>query len=126
MKTSVCSETCICSEACACFEIRKQKGTEAVKHYIIAKWNEGVNKQAMLAPVKEIFDRTLEIPGIRAVRVIPCCVDRPNRYDLMIEIEMDPEALPAYDASQPHKEWKERFGSLLFAKTIFDRDDGIS
>ena len=94
-----------------------------MRHYIIGKWNEGVDKQAVLAPVKEIFDRTLEIPGIRAVNVLPCCIDRPNRYDIMIEIEMDPEALAAYDKSAPHKEWKERYGSLLSAKTIFDRAD---
>ena len=94
-----------------------------MRHYIIAKWNEGVDKQAMLAPVREIFERTLEIPGIHAVRVIPCCIDRPNRYDIMIEIEMDPEALPAYDVSAPHKEWKEQYGDLLAKKTIFDRED---
>jgi hypothetical protein len=41
----------------------------------------------------------------------------------MIEIEMDPEALPLYDKSAPHKEWKERYGGLLAAKTIFDRID---
>ncbi len=94
-----------------------------MKHYIIAKWNEGVDRQAVLAPVKEIFDRTLEIPGIHGVNVIPCCIDRPNRYDIMIEIDMDPEALPAYDASAPHKEWKARYGEHIAAKTIFDRAD---
>jgi hypothetical protein len=94
-----------------------------VRHYIIGKWNEGVDKAAVLGPVKEIFDRTLEIPGVRGVKVVPCCIDRPNRYDIMIEIEMDPEALPLYDKSAPHKEWKERYGGLLAAKTIFDRID---
>ena len=102
---------------------RSEEERIIMRHYIIAKWNEGVDKQAVLAPVKEIFDRTLEIPGIHAVRVIPCCIDRPNRYDVMIEIEMDPEALPAYDVSAPHKAWKEQYGSLLAAKTIFDRED---
>ncbi len=94
-----------------------------MRHYIIAKWNEDVDKQAVLAPVKEIFEKTLEIPGVHAVNVVPCCIDRPNRYDIMIEIDMDPEALPAYDASAPHKAWKEQYGSLLSAKTIFDRED---
>ena len=94
-----------------------------MKHLIIAKWSEGVDKKAMLAPVKEIFDRTLEIPGIHAVSVVPCCIDRPNRYDILIEIDMDPEALSAYDASAPHKEWKDRYGNLLAAKAIFDRQE---
>ena len=44
-----------------------------------------------------IFEETLQIPGIYGVKVKPCCIDRPNRYDIMIEIEMDKEALPAYD-----------------------------
>ena len=94
-----------------------------MKHYIIAKWNEGVDRQALLAPVKEIFDRTLEIPGIHGVNVIPCCIDRPNRYDLMIEIEMDEEALVVYDECEPHKKWKKDYGSLISGKVIFDSAD---
>lgn len=48
------------------------------------------------------------------------CIDRPNRYDLMITIDMDEEALAAYDASDPHHEWKETFGDLIEKKAIFD------
>ena len=36
---------------------------------------------------------------------------------------MDKEALPAYDASEPHHQWKEQYGDLLAAKTIFDSED---
>ena len=94
-----------------------------MKHYIIAKLKEGIDKETLVAPVTAIFEETLSIPGIHAVKVKPCCIDRPNRYDLMIEIEMDPEALPAYDASAPHKEWKARYDEHIAAKTIFDRAD---
>ena len=94
-----------------------------MKHYIIAKLKEGIDKNALVAPVTEIFEQTLSIPGVHGVRVIPNCIDRPNRYDLMIEIEMDPEALPAYDSSAPHKKWKETYGDMLAAKTIFDSED---
>ena len=66
-----------------------------MKHYIIAKLKEGVDKYALVDPVTKIFKKTLAIPGIHGVKVKPCCIDRPNRYDLMIEIEMDKEALPA-------------------------------
>ena len=45
---------------------------------------------------------------------------RPNRHDLMIEMEMDPEALPVYDASATHQEWKARYGKYIQTKTIFD------
>ena len=60
-----------------------------MKHYIIAKLKEGVDKYALVDPVTEIFKKTLAIPRIHGVKVKPCCIDRPNRYDLMIEIEME-------------------------------------
>ena len=94
-----------------------------MKHYIIAKLKDGIDRKELVAPVTAIFEETLSIPGIRGVKVKPCCIDRANRYDLMIEIEMDPEALPAYDASEPHKRWKETYGSMLEAKTIFDSEN---
>ena len=94
-----------------------------MKHYIIAKLKEGIDKETLVAPVTAIFEETLSIPGIHAVKVKPCCIDRPNRYDLMIEIEMDREALETYDACAPHKKWKETYGSMLEAKTIFDSEE---
>ena len=45
---------------------------------------------------------------------------RSNRHDLMIEMEMDPEALPVYDASAAHQEWKAKYGDAIQSKTIFD------
>ena len=94
-----------------------------MKHYIIAKLNEGIDKKELIAPVTAIFEETLQIPGVHGVKVKPCCINRPNRYDIMIEIEMDPEALAAYDASAPHKKWKETYGGMLAAKTIFDSEE---
>ena len=94
-----------------------------MKHYIIAKLNEGIDRNELIDPVTEIFSETLRIPGVHAVKVKPCCIDRANRYDIMIEIEMDREALPEYDASEPHKRWKETYGGMLKAKTIFDSED---
>ena len=94
-----------------------------MKHYIIAKLKEGVDKNELIAPVTAIFEETLQIPGVYSVKVSPCCIDRPNRYDIMIEIGMDKDALPEYDASAPHKKWKETYGELLAAKTIFDCEE---
>ena len=48
------------------------------------------------------------------------CSERPNRYDMMIEMVMEPEALPVYDASEPHLRWKQEYGSHIEAKAIFD------
>ena len=91
-----------------------------MKHYIIVKLEEGIDKEALVKPVSELFNETLSIPGIHSVSVKPCVINRPNRYDLMIEIEMEPEALPAYDESSPHHRWKEEYGHMIAKKTIFD------
>ena len=94
-----------------------------MKHYIIAKWKDGCDREALTEPVRELFEETLSIPGIHAVRVKPCCVGRSNRYDIMIEIEMEQEALEAYDGCEPHRKWKENYGSMLSGKVIFDSED---
>ena len=94
-----------------------------MKHYILAKWNKDCDRESLLQPVREIFEETLAIPGVHAVRLKPCCIDRPNRYDLMIEIDMDREALPLYDESAPHRKWKELYGNMLLSKAIFDSED---
>ena len=91
-----------------------------VKHHIIVKFTEGTDLEALLGPVEEIFRQTLEIPGIHGVELKRNCVDRPNRYDLMIVLDMDPAALPAYDASAPHRRWKEVYGPVTAKKAIFD------
>lgn len=83
----------------------------------------GCDKKELLEPVEELFRETLVIPGIHDVKVKPCVVNRPNRYDIMIEIDMDPEALEEYDRSEPHLRWKEQYGHLIRKKTIFDSED---
>ena len=94
-----------------------------MKHHIIVKFTEGTDVQALLQPVQAIFDETLEIPGVHGVELKANCIDRPNRYDLMIVIDMDEEALPAYDASEPHHRWKEEYGAITAKKAIFDCED---
>ena len=94
-----------------------------MKHHIIVKFTEGTDVQALLQPVREIFDECLKIPGIHGVELKTSCIDRPNRYDLMIAIDMDKEALPAYDASEPHHRWKDTYGPITAKKAIFDCED---
>ena len=94
-----------------------------MKHYIIVKWKDGTDKDALTDPVSELFEKTLAVPGIHAVKVKPCCIGRPNRYDTMIEITMDKDALARYDDCEPHRKWKEDYGSMLSAKVIFDCED---
>ena len=94
-----------------------------MQHYIIVKFVEGTDIQALEAPVQKIFDETLAIPGIHKVELKLSNSDRDNRYDLMIRIDMDKEALPAYDVSEPHKRWKAQYGDIILKKAIFDCDE---
>lgn len=92
-----------------------------MKHHIIVKWNEKVKDKAVLIPeIKSLFEKTLSIEGIGDVKLIPNIIERPNRYDLMIVITMEEDALTAYDESEYHKEWKDKYGSLIESKCIFD------
>ena len=96
-----------------------------MKHDILVKYTTGITKEqksALIPEIKELFDHTTEIPGIHAVKLYPNVVERENRYDLLIEIDMDREALEAYDNSVWHKKWKEQYGHLLEKKAIFDHD----
>ena len=94
-----------------------------MKHYIIVKFREECNKNELTQPIRELFQGVLDVPGVYSVQVKPNCVDRSNRYDLMIEIGMDPEALERYDACRTHHEWKQKYVELLQSKTIFDCSD---
>lgn len=94
-----------------------------MKHHIIVKFKPEVSaeqKEELRPAIQALFDNTLSIDGITAVDVIPNCIDRPNRYDLMIVLTMDPAALSAYDACPWHKQWKADYGELIEKKTIFD------
>ena len=94
-----------------------------MKHCIIVKFAEGTRVEELLEPVRGIFSETLSIPGVHGLELKRSCIDRPNRYDLMIVLEMDPEALSAYDASEPHRRWKEEYGGRIARKAIFDYQD---
>ncbi len=92
-----------------------------IRHCILVKWKETVSDRAALLPeIRAIFDRTLTLDGVYGVRYLPNVTDRPNRYDLMIEITMEADALASYDACEPHRVWKETFGERIASKAIFD------
>lgn len=92
-----------------------------MKHNIIVKFTKDAPALSeMLPDIKEIFAQTLVIAGIHDVRYLTSCIDRPNRYDLVIQIDMDQQALSAYDACTPHHQWKEKYGPYIESKAIFD------
>ena len=93
-----------------------------MKHCILAKYTaDAYSRRAELLPrVREIFSAAADIPGVTGAEVFPNCVDRPNRYDVLIVLEMARDALTAYDESAMHHRWKDEFGPLLEKKAIFD------
>ena len=94
-----------------------------MKHHIIVKWNpEGKAVDGLYQKVFELFQESLEIDGVHGVSLHPSVIDRQNRYDLMICIEMDRDALARFDESSIHARWKVEYGGYLEAKAIFDCD----
>ena len=92
-----------------------------MKHLILAKFKpEIADKEALLEPIRRLFSASAEIPGVHGAAVYPCCVARENRYDVMIVLDMEKEALPLYDVSAMHRAWKEIYGDFLEKKAIFD------
>lgn len=89
-------------------------------HCIIVKWKDGVKPDYDC--IASLFEGVLSIDGIHKVRLVPNVVDRPNRYDLTIIVDMEPSALPLYDESEPHYIWKSRYGEMIASKAIFDAD----
>lgn len=76
----------------------------------------------MLPEINGLFSSLTELDGIHSVSVCPNCTDRRNRYDLMIEITMEKDALEVYDSSPQHARWKSEYCPLLEAKAVFDRE----
>lgn len=90
-------------------------------HYIIVRYtNEVTDKTDLYLRISELFSQACSIPGIDRVQVFSNCVERANRHDLMIKMELEPEALERFDRSEIHKKWKDVFGCYIAEKTIFD------
>ena len=95
-----------------------------MKHMIIVKANENApSREAFMQAAEEAFRSVTEIPGIHGVRVRPGLPLAPNRYDFIVEIDMDREALSAYDQSEAHHRWKDNYSGWIEKKAIFDCED---
>ena len=93
-----------------------------MQHYIIVKFNENTEKEKIINPIKELFKRTNKIKEIKKLEIFESNMNLPNRYDLMIKMELSQKALNEFDNSDIHKEWKEKFENFIMSKTIFDCD----
>ena len=92
-------------------------------HHIIVKFNDDVTpmrRKEIAQQAGALFEGLREMPGIHDIAIHTSCIDRPNRYDLMIAISMDKDALPSYDDCEIHHRWKADFGAFIKSKAIFD------
>lgn len=90
-------------------------------HYILVRYNDQALDRARLRDeIAALFEGALQLPGINEVRLHTAVIESPMRYDLMIVMRMQQDALPAFDASPIHRAWKERFARYIDAKAIFD------
>ena len=97
-----------------------------MKHCIIVKYEKDVTaekKRELLPEIQDLFDNTKSIEGIHDVKLYPNVIDRENRYDLMIVIEMEKEALGDYDVCKWHHQWKQDYSKYIAGKAIFDAED---
>lgn len=93
-----------------------------MEHYIISKFHT-VPSAELIAEITELYQGALQVPGVTKVTIKTNVTPRPNRYDLMICIHLEkPEDLDNWDHCDTHKQWKEKYGSLLEKKAIFDCD----
>lgn len=91
-----------------------------MKHYIIVKFNGNVEKEKIINSIKELFQKAMHIKEVIEVDIYESNMDLPNRYDLMIKMNLSKKALEEFDNGKIHKEWKEKFGKYIINKTIFD------
>lgn len=68
-------------------------------HYIIVKWVQGVDKKRLAEKVRTLYADAVKIPGIQAVEIKENVTPRENRYDLMIALHMENDALSGWDNS---------------------------
>lgn len=93
-----------------------------MKHFIIVKFHDSVNVPPLLEPIRDLFHKSLAIEGVSEVKVHISNTDLPNRHDLMIEMQLTPAALKAFDSSELHRAWKSTYGEYIASKVIFDCD----
>ncbi|MBE5763622.1 MAG: hypothetical protein E7338_05310 [Clostridiales bacterium] len=90
-----------------------------MKHCILVKFNKDYDWKTELPNIKKIFDG-IKLDGVNKVEYITNCIDRENRYDLLIRIDLKKEALSLYDACPNHHEWKDTYSQYIDKKAIFD------
>ena len=91
-----------------------------MKHYIVVKFKDDFDYMLNVEDIADLFNNALKIDGVNRIDLHTSNSDLPNRYDLMIEMELDEQALKEFDASDIHERWKSGYGRHIDNKVIFD------
>lgn len=90
-------------------------------HYILVKWKEGrLDKATLSDRAAALLTQAVILPGVEGVMVQQACMFGERRGDLMVCMKLERNALPAFDASNIHRKWKEVFGPYIQQKMVFD------
>lgn len=96
-----------------------------MQHHVIVKYNDSVkDKNALSQEIANLF-KGMEgtVPGVHKVSPHTNCIDMSNRYDLMIIVDMEKNALEAYSNSPIHDTWINNYPHYLESKVIMDYED---
>ncbi len=96
-----------------------------MQHHVIVKFNDTVkDKVAFADEVGKLF-KGMEgtVQGVHKVSPHKNCINMSNRYDLMVIVDMDKDALEAYSNSPIHDNWINNYSKYLESKVIMDYED---
>lgn len=94
-----------------------------MNHLMLAKFKPEYSKEQitkMFVDIQNIYNNAKTIQGVYDVEYHINCIDRPNRYDIYVNIIMDKETLSLWDACEWHMQWKTEYSHMLESKCIFD------
>lgn len=96
-----------------------------MQHYVIFKFNESVkDKNALADKIGNLLKGMAgTVPGVHSVTPHKNCIDMSDRYDMMIIVDMDKDALGAYSNSPIHDNWINNYTQYLESKVIMDYED---
>ena len=92
-----------------------------MKHLVIVKWNVGdEEKERLNAEALGLFKGLCGMEGIHGVEQIKGIPLNENRFDMILKIDMEKEALKAYSESAVHQKWLSEYAKYIDKKAIFD------
>lgn len=96
-----------------------------MQHHVIVKFNDTVkNKKALATEIGNLFKGMVgTVEGVHSVNPHFNCINMENRYDLMIIVDMEKDALEAYSCSPIHDKWINEYPQYLTSKVIMDYED---